>query len=164
MFTWIRKFFPKKRVIPTKRVIPAKTEEFFKKLCKALKNYGGEMKISKDESAEWIAPWVALTPDGPGQIKICVYRAGHIEITIPALERRDKYLKYFLEKCPYCVLGPEDLDRADPGETVRRLHKLASEYERVAYKIERWAKEEEIKVGVRFEQAAKLQISLLLQA
>jgi len=92
--------------------------------------------------------------------KICAHRAGHVEITIPALNRRDKYLKFFLEKCPYRVLGPEDLDRADPGETVQRLHKLASEYERVAHKIKEireWA-------GMEAERAAMLRISLLLQA
>jgi hypothetical protein len=156
-------FFSKKRVITAKeRVIPVKTEQFFKKLCEALENCGEKVEITKDEKAEWVAPWIALTPDGPGQIIICAYRAGHVEITIPALNRSDKYLNFFLEKCPYRILGPEDLDQADPEETVRRLHRLASEYERVAYKIEKWAKEEKIKVDSDFERAARLQISLLL--
>lgn len=160
---WFKKlFFSRKRVITTKkRIIPAKTEDFFGKLCEALEKCGEEVIISKDECRPWYAPWVALSPDGPGQIKICAYRAGHVEITIPALTSRwtDKYLEYFSKKCPYRILGPEDLDRADPEETIQRLHELAGEYARVTYEIEEireWAKAEG-------ERAAMLKISLLLQ-
>jgi hypothetical protein len=159
MFTWIRKFLSKKRAVSTKRVIPAKTEKFFGELCKALESYGKVVNISKNEHAEWVAPWQAQTPEGPGQIRICAYRAGHIEVTILALTLRwrDKYLKIFQEKCPYRVLGPDDLDRADPGETIQRLHKLASEYERVADKIE----EIRERTKAETERVAMLEISLL---
>lgn len=158
--SWFTDLFVSK-IASKKRIIPAKTEKFFGKLCEALEKRGEEVIISKEERRPWYAPWVALTLDGPGQIKICAYRAGHVEITIPALTLKwtDKYLGYLSKKCPYCVLGPEDLDRADPEETIQRLHKLAGEYAQVAYKIEEileWGKAEG-------ERMAMLQISLLLQ-